>query len=98
MADAAGVTAPVAHLRKHRTTEGVVHTELVGEVGPRAVIVDDILDTGGTLLSACAQLCRAGAQEISIMATHGTLSGERWRELPARRSAADPSSPTPSRM
>lgn len=83
VADAAGVAAPVAHLRKHRTMEGVVHTELVGDVGPRAVIVDDILDTGGTLLSACAQLCRAGAQEISIMATHGTLSGERWRELPA---------------
>lgn len=83
VADAAGVAAPVAHLRKHRTMEGVVHTELVGEVGPRAVIVDDILDTGRTLLSACAQLCRAGAQEVSIMATHGTLSGERWRELPA---------------
>lgn len=83
VADAAGLAAPVAHLRKHRTAEGVVHTELVGEVGPRAVIVDDILDTGGTLLSACAQLRRAGVEEISIMATHGTLSGERWRDLPA---------------
>jgi ribose-phosphate pyrophosphokinase len=83
VADAAGVAAPVAHLRKHRTTEGVVHTKLVGEIGPRAVIVDDILDTGGTLLSACAQLRRAGVQEISIMATHGTLSGARWRDLPA---------------
>lgn len=83
VADAAGVAAPVAHLRKHRTAEGVVHTELVGEVGLRAVIVDDILDTGGTLLSACAQLRRVGVEEISIIATHGTLSGERWRELPA---------------
>jgi len=83
VADAAGLATPVAHLRKHRTTEGVVHTELVGGVGPRAVIVDDILDTGGTLLSACASLRRAGVQEISIMATHGTLSGARWRDLPA---------------
>jgi ribose-phosphate pyrophosphokinase len=83
MADAAGLTAPVAYLRKHRTPEGVVHTELIGDVGPRAVIVDDILDTGGTLLSACAQLRRAGVEEISIMATHGTLSGEHWRTLPA---------------
>lgn len=83
VADAAGLTAPVAHLRKHRTTEDVVHTELVGDVGPRALIVDDILDTGGTLLSACAQLRRAGVEEISIMATHGTLSGERWRDLSA---------------
>lgn len=83
VADAAGLAAPVAHLRKHRTAEGVVHTELVGELGPRAVIVDDILDTGGTLISACAQLRRAGVREISIMATHGTLSGARWRDLPA---------------
>jgi ribose-phosphate pyrophosphokinase len=83
VADAAGLCAPVAHLRKHRTTRGVAHAELVGEVGSRAVIVDDILDTGGTLLSACGQLQRAGVEEISIMATHGTLSGERWRGLPA---------------
>lgn len=83
VAAVAGVPAPVAHLRKRRTAAGVAHVELVGEVGPRALLVDDILDTGGTLLSACARLHEAGAREISVMATHGTLSGERWRELPA---------------
>ena len=30
-----------------------------------------------------APRCRAGVEEISIMATHGTFSGDRWRELPA---------------
>ena len=83
LALAAGIATPIAYLRKQRTAAGVVHRQLVGEVGPRAVIVDDILDTGGTLLSACAELRAAGAREISIMVTHGTLSGERWRELPA---------------
>jgi ribose-phosphate pyrophosphokinase len=83
VADAAGVATPVAHLRKRRTAAGVGHPTLVGEIGSRVVIVDDILDTGGTLLSACAALRRAGAREISIMATHGTLSGERWRDLTA---------------
>jgi ribose-phosphate pyrophosphokinase len=83
VAAAAGVAAPVAYLRKQRTAEGVVHHALTGEVGSRAVLVDDILDTGGTLLSACAELQRAGAREISVMVTHGTLSGERWRELPS---------------
>jgi ribose-phosphate pyrophosphokinase len=83
VAEAAGLSAPGAHPRKNRATKGVAHAELVGEVGPRAVIVDDILDTGGTLLSACAQLRRAGVEDISIMATHGTLSGERWRDRPA---------------
>ena len=81
VAKMAGIAPPVAHLSKHRTAEGVVHRELVGDVGRRAVLVDDILDTGGTLLSACAELRRAGVREISTMATHGTLSGERWREL-----------------
>jgi len=83
VAAAVGVEAPVAYMRKERTAEGVVHRALVGEVGSRVVLVDDILDTGGTLLSACAELRRAGAREISVMVTHGTLSGERWRELPA---------------
>lgn len=82
VAEAAAVEAPVAHLRKRRSTEGIVHGALVGEVRPRAVLVDDILDTGGTLLSACAELRRAGVEEISIMATHGTFSGDRWRKLP----------------
>jgi ribose-phosphate pyrophosphokinase len=82
VARAAGIEAPVAHLRKRRGAEGIVHGALVGDVQPRAVLVDDILDTGGTLLSACAELRRAGVEEIAIMATHGTFSGERWRELP----------------
>ncbi len=83
MADAAGVTRPVAHLRKRRTAAGIGHPLLVGDIGSHVVIVDDILDTGATLLSACGVLRHAGAREISIMATHGTLSGERWRDLTA---------------
>jgi ribose-phosphate pyrophosphokinase len=83
VAEAAGIEAPVAHLRKRRDPGGVVHAALIGRVLPRAVLVDDILDTGGTLLSACRKLRRAGVGEISIMATHGTFSGDQWRELPA---------------
>jgi len=80
---AAGIRAPLAHLRKRRDADGVRHSALVGEVGPRAAIVDDILDTGGTLISACAELRRAGVREISVLVTHALLTGERWRELPA---------------
>jgi ribose-phosphate pyrophosphokinase len=82
VAEAAGIKAPVAHLRKRRDAGGVVHGALIGPVLQRAVLVDDILDTGGTLLSACRELRRAGVEEISIMATHGVFSGDRWRELP----------------
>jgi ribose-phosphate pyrophosphokinase len=79
----AGIDSPVAYLRKRRDPDGVTHSALVGDVSPRAAIVDDILDTGGTLLSACAGLQRAGVQEITVLATHGLFTGERWRELSA---------------
>jgi hypothetical protein len=34
-------------------------------------------------VSACAALRRAGAREITVFATHGLFTGQRWRELPA---------------
>jgi ribose-phosphate pyrophosphokinase len=83
VATAAGIARPVAYMRKQRTAAGVAHLACVGEVSSRVALVDDILDTGGTLLSACAELRRLGAREILVMVTHGTLSGERWRGLPA---------------
>jgi ribose-phosphate pyrophosphokinase len=80
---AAGILTPLAYLRKRRDADGVTHGELVGRVAPRVAIVDDILDTGGTLLSACVELRRAGAHEITVFATHGLFTGRRWRELSA---------------
>jgi ribose-phosphate pyrophosphokinase len=81
LADALGSGHRVAWLEKRRTAEGVVHTALHGELGPRAVVVDDILDTGGTLVSCCRELRRHGVQTIDIAVTHGLFTGEAWREL-----------------
>jgi ribose-phosphate pyrophosphokinase len=78
---AAGIRRPLAHLTKTRTTEGVKHSILHGDVGPQAVLVDDILDTGGTLLSACEVLQKAGVREIIVMATHGLFTGTAWERL-----------------
>jgi ribose-phosphate pyrophosphokinase len=78
---AAGIARPLAWLGKTRTERGVVHTALHGTVGPRAVIVDDILDTGGTLVSACEALGRAGVRDIRIMVTHGLFTGAAWQRL-----------------
>ena len=80
---AAGIRTPLARLRKQRDADGVTRSSLLGTVTSRVVIVDDILDTGGTLVSACAALRRAGAQEIFVFVTHGLFTGQRWRELPA---------------
>lgn len=71
----------IPYFEKQRTGKGIVHVGPIGEVGPQAVIVDDILDTRTTLVSACEKLVEAGTLEIYIMVTHGLFTGERWKRL-----------------
>ena len=81
VATAAGVDRPVVWARKRRTATRVEHSGLVGSPSRRAVVVDDILDTGDTLVSCCRQLRDAGVRQIGVIATHGLFTGERWRAL-----------------
>ena len=79
---AAGVEkGPVPYFEKQRTETGIVHSRFVGEVGTLAVLVDDILDTGATLVSACQRLFCAGVEDIQIMVTHGLFTGDEWQGL-----------------
>jgi ribose-phosphate pyrophosphokinase len=81
LAAAVDAERPIAWMRKRRTPTGVAHLGFVGTPGRRVVIVDDILDTGATLLSGCRELRALGVQEIGVITTHGLFTGERWREL-----------------
>jgi ribose-phosphate pyrophosphokinase len=79
---AAGVTSgDIVYFNKLRVAGGIVHSDPIGGVGSRAVIVDDILDTGRTLVSACERLVRAGAEELYIFVTHGLFTGQAWQEV-----------------
>ncbi|HEU5322675.1 MAG TPA: ribose-phosphate diphosphokinase, partial [Methylomirabilota bacterium] len=78
---AAGIERPLVSFVKMRAEAGVRHLPLSGQVGPRAVIVDDILDTGGTLVSACERLREAGVSEMVVMVTHGLFTGAGWHRL-----------------
>lgn len=50
--------------------------DVVGEVeGKEAIIVDDIIDTGGTVVAASNLLLNKGAKRVIVCATHGVLSG-----------------------
>jgi len=71
----------IAWFEKHRVDTGIEHGGFNGEVGSQAVIVDDILDTGATLISACLRLLCAGVEDIQIMVTHGLFTGKDWQEL-----------------
>ena len=81
LAGAVSSGRPIAVLSKRRSGAGVVHTELHGEVTRRGVIVDDILDTGATLLSCCRLLAAHGALELGVAVTHAVLTGTEWRGL-----------------
>ena len=48
---------------------------VIGEVGgKRCILVDDIVDSGGTLCNAATALLTAGAQSVQAYCTHGVLS------------------------
>ena len=71
------VGAPMAIVEKRRE-ENDDHAQVlnvIGEVrGKRAIIVDDEIDTGGTLMEICRALEREGVTEMYACATHGVLS------------------------
>mgnify|MGYP000264528033 FL=1 len=50
---------------------------IIGDVtGKSCVLVDDIIDSGGTLCNAATALLENGAAEVSAYITHGVLSGK----------------------
>lgn len=69
------------YFEKKRTEKGIIHYGPIGNVGTRAVIIDDMLDTGGTLISACEKLREAMVEEITILVTHGLFTGSNWTKL-----------------
>ncbi|MGH3326572.1 MAG: ribose-phosphate diphosphokinase [Streptomycetales bacterium] len=70
---------PLAFIHKTRdpdTPNTVVAKKVVGEVeGRTCLIVDDMIDTGGTIVQASDALFAAGAADVRVAATHGVLSG-----------------------
>ena len=57
-------------------------TEIVGNVdGKIAVVVDDMISTGGTLAKAAEALIKRGATEVYTCATHGIFAGDAIRVL-----------------
>ncbi len=57
-------------------------THVIGEVaGKRAIMIDDVIATGGTLVNAAARLVDEGATEVRAAATHGEFSGGAYRKI-----------------
>ena len=70
---------PLAFVHKTRDItrpNKAVANRVVGDVkGKDCVLVDDLIDTAGTIAGACHVLRDAGAKSVTVVATHGVLSG-----------------------
>jgi len=57
-------------------------THIVGEVeGKIAVVVDDMISTGGTLVKAAEALIKRGATDVYTLATHGIFAGDAVKQF-----------------
>ncbi|MGA0314967.1 MAG: ribose-phosphate pyrophosphokinase [Alphaproteobacteria bacterium] len=74
---AKALDAELAIIDKRRERAGVSEVmHIIGDVtGKDCVIVDDIVDSAGTLCNAAVALMDSGAQSVSAYITHGVLSG-----------------------
>jgi ribose-phosphate pyrophosphokinase len=71
------LNAPLAIIDKRREEANVAEVmNVVGEVrGRHCLIVDDLIDTAGTLVKGAEALLEKGAKSVSACATHAVLSG-----------------------
>jgi ribose-phosphate pyrophosphokinase len=84
--------ADLAFIYKRRpkgTTNVAIARDVIGDVeGRQCILVDDMIDTAGTIVSAAEILKSKGATDVWAMATHGVLSGpaiDRLKNAPLDR-------------
>jgi ribose-phosphate pyrophosphokinase len=81
------IDAPLAIIDKRRERAGESEVmNVIGDVeGQVCILVDDIVDSGGTLVNAADALLEQGATEVCAYITHGVLSGGAVARITASR-------------
>ena len=82
-AEKLGREVPLAIIDKRRPTPNVSEVlSVIGEVkGKIAILVDDMIDTAGTIINASNKLMDLGTKEVYACCTHGVFSGEAIENL-----------------
>ena len=99
MAEELGV--PLAIIEKRRTgnNDKSELLNVIGEVeGKTAILMDDEIDTGGTMVNAAVALVEAGVKGVYASSTHAVLSGNaaaRFEESPIRELVCTDTIPLP---
>ena len=75
--------APIAIVDKRRPKPNVSEImNIIGDVkGKTAILVDDMIDTAGTITNAANALAEMGAKKVYACATHGVLSGKAMERI-----------------
>ena len=74
---------PIAIIEKRRPMPNVSEVmSVIGDFkGKHAIIVDDMIDTAGTITNAADFLVENGAKDVYLVATHGVFSGDAVKKL-----------------
>lgn len=76
-----GADVVIAYKERKKANE-IAEMFLIGDVKDRnVVLVDDMIDTAGTLCKAADILMKNGAKSVRAMATHGVLSGKAYENI-----------------
>ncbi len=71
----------ICYKQRHKANE-VSHMELIGDVtGKNVVLVDDMVDTAGTLTKAANVMMEKGALSVRAICTHAILSGDAYEKI-----------------
>ena len=80
--NSAGIPNLVIVNKYRERANEVSSMQVIGNVeGKNAIIVDDLVDTGGTLMKAATELKKLGAKDIYIFCTHGVFSEDAIEKL-----------------
>jgi ribose-phosphate pyrophosphokinase len=77
------LNAPIAIIAKRRPEPNQVDiVEIIGDVnGKRCIMIDDMIDTGGSIIQGAEALLKRGATEVMCSCTHAILSGNASQRL-----------------
>ena len=75
--------APLVICNKHRPRPNVVgEMKVIGDVkGKNVILLDDMIDTAGTLTAAADKMMEEGALSVRAFASHGVLSGKAYENI-----------------
>lgn len=71
----------VGYFTKRRSSKGIKLLNFRGKVGKKAIIFDDILDTGRTLIECARKLKALGVSRIIVCVTHALFTREKYKRL-----------------